>query len=66
MFRMPYERVILGPRYALRLEDLQATDGPGNDLRARRRRTSRQKITLERPDLMMDTIPTGTKPRCHG
>jgi hypothetical protein len=23
---MPYERIILGPRYALRLEDLQATD----------------------------------------
>jgi hypothetical protein len=26
MFRMPYERVVLGPRYALRLGDLQATD----------------------------------------
>ena len=24
--RMPYERVILGPRYAVRLEEVQATD----------------------------------------
>ena len=26
MFAMPYEHVVLGPRYALRLGDLQATD----------------------------------------
>jgi ribosomal protein L37E len=26
MFAMHYERVVLGPRYALRLEDLQAMD----------------------------------------
>jgi hypothetical protein len=35
---MPYERVILGPRYALRLEDPQATDAIEVECPACRRR----------------------------
>ncbi len=35
---MPYERVILGPRYALRLENLQATDAVEVECPACRRR----------------------------
>jgi DNA-directed RNA polymerase subunit RPC12/RpoP len=35
---MPYDRVILGPRYALRLEDLQATDAIEVECPACRRR----------------------------
>jgi DNA-directed RNA polymerase subunit RPC12/RpoP len=35
---VPYDRVILGPRYALRLDDLQATDAVEIDCPSCRRR----------------------------